>query len=405
MAARLREHSDVRMAAIGSDTAVGMEGVDLRRYPTPSAHAEVHPFARRFDAECRRAEQVMFAALALKAEGFDADIVVAHCGWGESLPLREVFKTAKLVVYCEFYYRSEGQDVGFDPETGRFGLDGLVALAAKNAQSLLALADCDLGLSPTPWQKSTFPPEFQSKIHVSHEGVDTRWIAPDATARFDCPGGPVFDRDDEVVTYFARDFEPMRGFHVFMRALPSILREQRQAHIVLVGGDGVSYGNLPEEDTNWKQHSLREILPDLDLTRVHFLDRLPHSGLRRLMQVSRVHVYLTYPFVLSWSCIEALASGCAIVASDTAPVRDVIVDGENGVLAPFHDHEAIAARVCELLRDAPRRARIGGRARETAVLGFDVQACVDRTLQLIGLDGVTRVPVNRPAFDGSTAER
>ncbi|MDE3175697.1 MAG: glycosyltransferase [Pseudomonadota bacterium] len=385
VAARLHRRGSAKMAAIGSETATEVDGVELRRYRSPGALPAAHTFSRRFEAECRRAEQVMFAALALKQDGFDPDLIVAHCGWGETLPLRSVFPRARLAVYCEFYYRPEGQDVGFDLETGQFGLDGLVGLNAKNASSLIALAECDLGLSPTPWQRSTFPREFHAKIHVAHEGVDTTWIAPDPAAKFQLPGGPRFDRSDEVVTYFARGLEPMRGFHIFMRAVPEILRLRPQAQIVIVGAEEVSYGNWAPDGGDWKQYCLREILPHIDLARVHFLERLPHAGLRALMQVSRVHVYLTYPFVLSWSCIEALAAGCAIVASDTAPVRDVIVDGENGVLTPFHDPSALANAVGALLADPARRARLSARARETAAAAFNVEACVSRTLDILGL--------------------
>ena len=392
VAAALHRSGHAKMAAIGSETSADAQGVDLRRYVSPGAIAAAHTFSRRFESECRRAELVMFAAISLKSEGFEPDLIVAHCGWGETLPLRALFPKARMAVYCEFYYRAEGQDVGFDPETGQFGVDGLVGLAAKNASTLIALADCDVGLSPTPWQRSTFPSEFLPKIHVAHEGVDTAWLAPDPAARFKLPGGPTLDRDDEVVTYFGRGLEPMRGFHVFMRALPALQRARPDAHVVIVGGEEASYGNPPAEGGTWKRHCLREVLPGLDLARVHFLDRLPHAGLRALMQVSSAHVYLTYPFVLSWSCIEAMSSGCAIVASDTAPVRDVIVDDENGVLTPFHDHEALAAAVSELVADAPRRARLGANARETALAGFDIGPCVARTLDVLGVSAAEPAP-------------
>jgi len=395
VAARLHRDGAGWLAAIGAETSAAVEGVDLRRYKAPGGLADAHNFSRRFESECRRAERVMFAALQLKTDGFRPDLIIAHCGWGETLPLRSVFPDARLVVYCEFYYRPVGQDVGFDSETGQFGVDGLVGLNAKNASTLIALAECDFGISPTPWQKSTYPSEFQSKIHVAHEGVDTRWIAPDPTAIFEAPGGPRLSRDDEVVTYFARGMEPMRGFHVFMRAIPEILRRRPRAHIVLVGAEEVSYGNPPPDSRDWKTHCLRELLPHFDLSRVHFLDPLPHPLLRKLMQVSTVHVYLTYPFVLSWSCVEALSAGCAIVASDTAPVRDVIVDDENGVLTPFHDHDALAAAICDLAGDAERRARYSGQARETALAAFDLLACVDRTLQILGIE--LAPPENREA--------
>lgn len=380
-----------RLAAIGEQGAGDVEGVDVRRYTKmEGAHVETHTFARRFEHECRRAERVMFAALKLKSEGFEPDLIVAHCGWGETLPLRALFSRARIAIYCEYFYRSEGQDVGFDDEMGRFGLDGHVLIGAKNASTLISLIDADIGISPTPWQKATFPGEFQSKIHVAHEGVDTDWIAPDPAAKFQIPGGPRLDRDDEVVTYFTRGHEPTRGFHIFMRALPDLMRRRPNAHVVLVGTEDVYYGTRAPDGLSWKEFCLRETLPGLDVSRLHFLNWLPHADLRALMQISTVHVYLTYPFVLSWSCIEAMSAGCAVVGSDTGPVRDVIVNDENGVLTPFHDIAALSLTIADLAADAPRRARLARRARETARASFDVKACVRRTLDILGVELASR---------------
>jgi glycosyltransferase involved in cell wall biosynthesis len=375
-----------RLAAIGEQGCGYVEGVDIRRYAKmEGATPETHSFARRFDHECRRAERVMFQAMKLKNEGFEPDLILGHCGWGETLPLRALFSRARIAVYCEFFYRAEGQDVGFDDEMGRFGLDGHVLIGAKNASTLISLVDADIGISPTPWQKATFPQEFQSKIHVAHEGVDTTWIAPDASAKFQIPGGPRLDRDDEVITYFTRGYEPTRGFHVFMRALPDLMRRRPNAHVVLVGNEDVYYGVRAPDGLGWKEYCLLETMGGLDISRVHFLNWLPHADLRSLMQISTVHVYLTYPFVLSWSCVEAMSAGCAVVGSDTGPVRDVIVDDENGVLTPFHDVAALSAKIADLAADAPRRARLGKRARETARARFDVADCVKRSLNLLGL--------------------
>jgi len=380
-----------RLAAIGEQGAGEVEGVDVRRYTRmEGASAETHAFARRFEHECRRAERVMFAATKLKSEGFDPELIVAHCGWGETLPLRALFPRARIAVYCEFFYRTEGQDVGFDDTMGRFGVDGHVLIGAKNASTLISLIDADIGISPTPWQKATFPKEFQSKIHVAHEGVDTDWISPDATAKFQIPGGPRLDRDDEVITYFTRGYEPTRGFHVLMNALPDLMRRRPDAQFVLVGTEDVFYGVRPPDGLSWKDYCLRQTLPGLDVSRIHFLNWLPHADLRSLMQISCVHVYLTYPFVLSWSCIEALSAGCALVASDTGPVRDVIVDDENGVLTPFHDSAALSEKIAALAADAPRRARLARQARETVRANFDVRACVKRTLDLLGVELATR---------------
>ena len=254
---RSRRWADFELAAIGADSAQAVEGVAIHRYPVqPVDVSATHPFARRFDAECRRAEHVLLAASALASSGFVPDFILAHCGWGETLPLRAVFPKAKLIVYAEFFYRAEGQDVHFDPEGPRLGLDGLAALQCKNASSLLALTDADAGISPTRWQRSTFPREFQDKIHVAHEGVDLERFRPNPTVRFPLPGGRTVTKSDEVLTFASRNLEPLRGYHVFMRALPEILRARPAAQVVIAGGDGNSYSHAPPAGRSWKTHYL-----------------------------------------------------------------------------------------------------------------------------------------------------
>jgi glycosyltransferase involved in cell wall biosynthesis len=300
------------------------------------------------------------AASALASSGFVPDVILAHCGWGETLPLRAAFPKARLVVYCEFFYRGEGQDVHFDPEGPKLGVDGLAALQCKNASSLLALIDSDAGISPTRWQRSTFPREFHDKIQVVHEGVDLQRFQPDKTARLSLPGGKVLTKSDEVVTFASRNLEPVRGYHAFMRALPEILRVRPEAQIVIAGGDGNSYSHAPPAGRNWKTHYLDAVVSKLDLSRIHFVGRLAPDAYLSLLQVSSAHVYLTYPFVLSWSLLEAMATECEIVASDTAPVREVIEDRRNGVLVPFSDSSALAGAVALALagrRQASERGR------------------------------------------------
>jgi glycosyltransferase involved in cell wall biosynthesis len=344
-----------------------------------------HPFARRFDMECRRAEQVLVAANALAASGFKPDYIIAHCGWGEHIPLRSVFPRAKLIIYCEYFYRSEGQDVHFDPEQAPYGIDGLIGLRCQNASTLIALAECDLGLSPTQWQKSTYPEEFHDKILVAHEGVDTNRIRPNPLAKFTLLGGRVLTRNDEVVTFASRSLEPMRGFHIFLRAVPEILARRPEARVVIVGAEEASYGpNAPDGD-DWKTFCLNEVSPSLDFSRVHFLDRLPRDRFLEFLQVSSAHVYLTYPFVLSWSLIEAMSAGCQIVASDTAPVREVITHDNQGLLVPFRDSAAVAEAVIELLANPDRHAGLGKAARQVAVERYDTRKCVLESLELLGM--------------------
>ncbi len=326
----------------------------------------------------------MFAASALRSSGFEPDCVIAHCGWGESLTLRSIFPKARFAVYCEFYYRGEGQDVHFDDQYGRFGADGLAGVHCNNASTLLSLADCDVGISPTEWQRSTFPVEFQSKIEVVHDGIDTLRAAPNPRARFALPGGRWLTRRDEVVTFTTRNFEPLRGFTSLTRALPKILKARPNAEIVVVGSEGPGYGPPAPGGVGWKTFCLRDILSSVDISRVHFLDFLPYERFLNLLQVSAAHIYLTYPFVLSWSLTEAMSVGCKIVGSDTAPVKEVIRHGENGLLAPFHDHDAIAELVVGILAEPHRYEDMGRAARSAVQKQFDYRTCVPRALEVLG---------------------
>ncbi|WP_294537109.1 glycosyltransferase [uncultured Rhodoblastus sp.] len=387
LAVELAKNPGHRVAAIGAEGAQALPDVDLRRYRMPSFNvAQTHPFARRFDVECHRATEVLYMLSELRASGFEPELVIGHCGWGETLPLRSAFPKARIAIYCEFYYRPEGQDVNFDPEGPQLGIDGLVTLHCKNASTLLSLAEADMGLSPTHWQKMTYPVEFRDKIHVIHEGVDGLRLRPDDMASFTLPDGTALHRGQEIVTFVARNLEPVRGFHIFMRALPKILRESPRAQVVIVGGDGVSYGASPPEGSSWKSIYLDEVASKIDLSRVHFAPQLPYDDYVRLLQVSRVHVYLTFPFVLSWSLVEAMAIGCVIVASDTAPVREAVGDEVSGLLTPFFDPEALAAKVVAVLADPQRFEPMREAARAIALTRYGKKECVAQALEWLGLD-------------------
>ena len=372
------------MAAIGCSTSQTMDGAKLLRYTLGPVDSSVtHPFARRFDVECCRAEQVLYALSSLASAGFEPDVIMAHPGWGETLPLRTIFPDARILLYCEFFYGVHGRDVGFDAEFPEIGADGHVALHLKNASSLLALADCDIGISPTEWQRSTFPKEFQHKITKIHEGIDTDLVKPNPDAIFRLPSGREFRRTDEVVTFAARNLEPLRGYHIFMRALPRIMSERPRAEIVIIGGSGVSYGAAPPSGTTWKMRFFDEIADQIDRERIHFTGRLPYADYLCALQVSSAHIYLTYPFVLSWSLLEALSAGCVVIGSDTAPVSEVL-DGMNGILVPFFDIEQLAERAIEALAYPDRFRSIRTQARKTIVDRFDLaNVCLPKMAALI----------------------
>ena len=366
LARHLAADPKFRVFAIGSQTATDIKGVKLQRYRVPSGSAaRVHSFARRFEIECRRAEQIIYAANVLRLDGMAPKIIFVHPGWGESLPLRQLFPGSKICVYCEFYYSAKGADVGFDPEFQEYGIDGQTRIQLRNAATLLALVDADVGIAPTAWQRSVFPPEFQSKIRVLHDGIDTKQLAVASPSTYPAlPDG--LQAGSEILTYVARGLEPYRGFHVFMRALPRILSARQNCQVCIVGSTDVAYGSAPASGATWKDVMLSELSEELDLSRIHFLDRVPHPQLVSLLRASRAYIYLTYPFVLSWSLLEAMALGCRIIASDVEPVREVLTHRQNAMLVPFFDVEALAQTAIRVLQAPSQFDQIAKRASELA---------------------------------------
>ncbi|MBB6340579.1 glycosyltransferase involved in cell wall biosynthesis [Pseudomonas fluvialis] len=354
----------------------------LMGYGTPApAGAHTHAYLRGYEAAIRRGQDWARVALQLKKQGFSPDVVCVHPGWGEALFVREVFPRARVVTFCEFYYQPHGADFDFDPEYP-VELNDFCALRIKNSVLNQALLDCDLGMAPTHWQKSVHPRELQHKLAVVHDGIDTRLLQPDPVARFILPDGRALDRSQPVVTFVNRNLEPYRGFHQFMRALPELQRLRPDAEIVIVGGDEVSYGRRVEG--GYRAALLKELDGQLDLTRIHFVGKLPYPDYVRLLQVSAAHVYLTYPFVLSWSMLEAMALGCLVIGSATSPVQEVLVDGENGCLVDFFDPRALAERTAAALENDPSHQYLRQAARETVVRRYDLHdLCLPRQQQLI----------------------
>jgi len=336
----------------------------------------IHPWVGDFETKTIRGEACFRAALKLKQQGFDPDVIVAHHGWGESLFLKEIWPAAKLGIYCEFFYHADGTDVGFDPEFPVTDVAEPCRMRLKNLNNLLHFDIADAGLSPTHWQASTFPLPFRDRITVVHDGIDTEAVRPDPNVTITLGNGLALSRNDEVVTFVNRNLEPYRGYHTFMRALPSLLRQRPNAQVLIVGGDSVSYGAKPAGDSTWKTIFANEVRPqisDADWARVHFLGNLPYQQFIPLLQLSTVHVYLTYPFVLSWSLLEAMSAGCALVASDTAPLREAIRHNETGLLVDFFDANALAEQVGALLADSQTRKTLGENARTFARAHYDLK--------------------------------
>ncbi|CAN5512907.1 glycosyltransferase family 4 protein [soil metagenome] len=347
--------------------------------PARVARRSTHHYVRLYEDSVLHGQQVVRICQDLAREGWIPDIVVAHPGWGEALFIKDAFPSTPVLSYCEFYYTGHGADVGFDPAFPAT-IDDLCRARARNAHLGLSLEACDRGWSPTRWQKSRHPVAQQAKIEVIFDGIDTHAVRPDRAARLTLPNGRVLTPEDEVITYVARNLEPYRGFPSFMRALPLILAARPKAHVVIVGGDGVSYGAPPPGGGSWRQMMLDEVAIDPD--RVWFLGKVSHPRFVSTLQVSSLHVYLTTPFVLSWSFMEALAAGCVVLGSRTAPVEEVLVDGENGFFTDFFDPARIAADVERALTD-PNRERIRRAARQTILDRYDLTRCLQQQLALI----------------------
>ena len=383
------------------------KGVELFPYAVSQGSTPgVHPWVTDFETKIIRAEGAFRACVQLKEQGFTPDAIIAHPGWGESLFLKEVWPQAKLGIFCEFYYLSEGADTGFDPE---FPVEDVAGnncrLRLKNLNNHMHFDFADAAIAPTAWQASSFPEPFRSKITVVHDGIDTDVIRPNPQVQLNLRrnGSDVpltLTRDDEVITFVNRNLEPMRGCHIFLRSLPGLLKIRPKARVIIVGGDGVSYGAKPSLEKNgastWKEVFVNEVrgqISDADWARVHFVGHVPYAHFISLLQLSTVHVYWTYPFVLSWSLIEAMSAGAAIVASDTAPLREVISDGENGVLVDFFSVDGLVQSVCSLLDNPQARARLGEAARSTAKAKYDLKnECLPKQLawveQIAQLDKV-----------------
>jgi glycosyltransferase involved in cell wall biosynthesis len=361
-------------------------GVRVLRYAAkaPERASAVVPL-RDVETQVVRGLACAGAMKRLRDEGFAPDVVVAHPGWGEALFCKDVWPEARLLLQAEFFYGTEGTDFGFDPEFSHADLAARMRLRLRNSILLQALHAADGGYAPTHWQHRHIPAPFRDRFEVAFEGVDTHAVRPDPQAWVHLKKADLhLAAGDEVLTFVNRNLEPYRGFHVFMRALPHVLRARPQAQVLVIGGDDVSYGSRPAGGGSWRQKLLAELGDDWPRERVHFLGKVPYRDYLRVLQVSRCHVYLTYPFVLSWSCVEAMSAGCTIVASRTAPVQEFIDDGVEGHLVDFFDVDGWVRRLVDVLGAPTDHAELGRRARARVVASHDLETiCLPRLSALV----------------------
>lgn len=390
-------HLAPEMARRGHDCLALTDAVNQRasairvvkyRHEAPPVDPAQTRLGRNYTTMSDRGVTVARAALQLRQKGYVPDVIFGHSGWGETLYLKEVWPEARLLVYAEFYYRGRGADVGFDPEFNPPSFDQVMIAQGRTTHLGQALIHADAGLSPTEWQASTYPPVLRKMIEVIFDGVDADVLRPDPAAVASLPSGASFHAGDEVLTFINRNLEPYRGYHIFMRALPAVLKARPGCQVVIVGGDEVSYGAAPKGAKGWKDVMLNEVGDRLDPSRVHFAGRIPYPTFVNLMQVTRVHAYLTYPFVLSWSMLEAMGAGALVVGSATPPVQEVIRDGENGLLVDFFDVQGWSDRLTECLAEPDRHESLRAAARRTILARYDLKSrCLPRQADFVERHG------------------
>ncbi len=401
-----------------------LPGVTTLAYQTPQgAGPETHHYLQSTEAAVRRGQAVARVLLEIREKGFIPAVVCAHPGWGEALFVRDVFPRAAVLMFCEYYFHAGQADLQFDPEF-TYTLDFSFSVRIRNSAQLISLATADAFVSPMYWQALRYPHFMQQDMTVIHDGINCAYMAPDDSAALtlqplstpgesrvlSCsgasavddqpavpevpptggagqgvPAGPplVLRRTDKVITYIGRNLEPYRGIHVFLRALPEIQQRHPDAHILIVGADGTSYSPALPEGETYKARYLKEVGARLDFSKIHFLGRIAYPHLRALFRISSVHVYLTYPFVLSWSVLEAMACGCLVAASRTPPVEEVIQDGKNGLLLDFFDRQGLVDLMDAALSRPESFAPLRRNARQTVVDTYELENCLTRHVALL----------------------
>ena len=328
------------------------------------------------------------------------DLVVAHSGFGTTLFLRELLKDVPIVHFCEWYYQPTGCDLEFSTSK--------VAPASRaNIATLLAdLENCTLGYCPTHWQRSKIPSTYQHKLQTIFDGVDTGFWKPPLgrprTSRV-VHGAKIPDHV-KVVTYVARGFETMRGFHIFAEVASRIAALRDDVIFLCIGSDRVCYGSDLSriKEKSFREHVSRRV--NLDERRFLFPGAIPRDELVKAFGYSDLHLYLTAPFVLSWSLFNALSCGCTVLASDTQPVREVIRHGVNGLLAPFWDVDQFVETACAVLdRPGEFRESLGKAGRDTIQARYSLDVILPQMESLYrrAIDGETTL---RSADNGNSSD-
>lgn len=363
-----------------------INGVKIHQWlPKMGTTLSAHPWVHDIETKLIRAEAAASACEKLKQRGWYPDLIIGHPGWGEMLFMRHIWDNVPEIHFLEFNYNSSGFDVGFDPEFSHFDWRENARVSTKTSLNLLNLEAMNAGISPTFFQASTYPNWAQARINVIHDGINTDIVKPNSSVKIKLAGrAKELSAHDQVITFVNRNLEPYRGYHRLMRALPEIQKRCPNSIVVIVGGDGVSYGAAPPQGKTWKQIFLDEVINELDMSRIIFTGSVAYHDYLKILQLSLCHIYFTYPFVLGWSCLEAMAVGALVVGSNTAPVKEVIEHGRNGLLVDFFDQESLIDTVCDAIHNPRKYQPLRIEARNTAVSCYDIKSiCLPKQIDLV----------------------
>lgn len=371
----LAANPENKVVFLAKDNSIGtmLNNVDLALYKKPVEvdKEHTHPYLFSATEAVLEGQQTLRALESLQKKGFTPDVIIGHAGWGSLMYIKDVYPDTPVMGYFEWYYHALKSDSYYWPEEIP-STDTKLSIRTKNMHHLLSLEACDMGITPTKWQYDQFPNKYKPMLHIQHEGIDTNFCQPAEgikpacelkTANFSLPAGT------EIISYVSRGFEAMRGFPQFMDAIRIVLQHRPKCHVVIAGSDKICYG-AQLKDTTYK--AMEEEKGGYDKERVHFVGNLNRGDYRSLLQSSSCHIYLTRPFVLSWSMLEAMSFGLPMVTSATPPCMEVVEDGVNGLLAEFRSPKHIARRVEEILEDKDMAAKLGRKARETILDRFEL---------------------------------
>ena len=371
---------NVRVGFITRHPDAAMSGVLIEKYELPDVNNQhVHKYLKGTNSCLYEAQEVTKAAIKLHHDNkFNPTVIIGHIGWAGTVFMKDVFPNSRLIGYCEWFYRPETSWESFTGQ--KISSDLKAKTRLLNAPSLLSLDSIDSGVSPMHWQSSTYPEHFRRKIEVIHEGIDTDICSPKSRNQLLVPGANL-GADTKIVTYISRALEPARGFFTFMEAAEKILKREKDIHFVVVGRERSAYSPDTGNGPSYKQQAMQRY--DCDWDRVHFTGKLSYEHYLSVLRNSMVHIYLSSPLFLSWSLLEAMSASCTIVASNNAPVTEVIEHDVNGRLVSFFDADALANEVIDLVNDKESSKRLSHAARELVIQRYDRGKCVKQWKELI----------------------